>query len=273
MANALQDCVILLGDSLTQRQDVPGNLNEMMNKAYLRKLDVINRGFGGYNSACIWPLMDHIFAPKENAATAQRVRMVTLWLGTNDSVIQPGWAHVPLADFIDHMNHFLRLLTSPTSPYTVADTPLSIVLITPTPPSYLTMDDFKRTIRTMDATREYKDAVLKIGEEWKANESGPENTTGWKIETLDFWEAMMDAAGEEVEEGLAPFYIDGVHYTSAGYNLLWDRLASLIKTKFAGRGLDFEDLSDLPHRTPWVDKVPYSSPEKIPDMMALPKFR
>jgi hypothetical protein len=102
------------------------------------------------------------------------------------------------------MNHFLRLLTSPTSPYTVADTPLSIVLITPTPPSYLTMDDFKRTIRTMDATREYKDAVLKIG---KANESGPENTTGWKIETLDFWEAMMDAAGEEVEEGLAPFYM------------------------------------------------------------------
>jgi hypothetical protein len=121
--------------------------------------------------------------------------------------MQPGWAHAPLADFIDHMNHFLRLLTSPTSPYAVADTPLSIVLITPTPPSYLKMDDFKRTIRTMDATREYKDAVLKIGEEWKTKESDPENTTGWKIETLDFWGAMVDAAGGEVEEGIAPFYM------------------------------------------------------------------
>jgi hypothetical protein len=49
--------------------------------------------------------------------------------------------------------------------------------------------------------------VLKIGEEWKTKESDPENTTGWKIETLDFWGAMVDAAGGEVEEGIAPFYM------------------------------------------------------------------
>jgi lysophospholipase L1-like esterase len=44
---------------------------------------------------------------------------------------------------------------------------------------------------------------------------------------------------------------DGVHFTSAGYRVVWEELSVLIRAKFAGRGLDFEDFDDLPYRVPW----------------------
>lgn len=39
--------------------------------------------------------------------------------------------------------------------------------------------------------------------------------------------------------------------TTAGYTLLWNKLAEVIKTEFKGRGLDWEDENDLPMRIPW----------------------
>jgi hypothetical protein len=46
--------------------------------------------------------------------------------------------------------------------------------------------------------REFRDAALQVGKEWKEKEHSEENKTGWKVEVLDFWSAMVqDAQGEE----------------------------------------------------------------------------
>jgi hypothetical protein len=41
-----------------------------------------------------------------------------------------------------------------------------------------------------------------------------------------------------------------MHLNSTGYRLLWTAMSELIRTKFKGRGLDHDDLDDLPLRAP-----------------------
>jgi hypothetical protein len=113
---------------------------------------------------------------------------------------------VPVSQFTDNLNHILSLLTSPASPYAVADTPLSIVLMTPCPPLVAQQPAEHQAFRSVESTRAFRDAVLEIGREWKVKEAEPGNKIGWRIETLDLWNALAAAAGGE-GDGLAPYYM------------------------------------------------------------------
>ncbi|ORY35767.1 hypothetical protein BCR39DRAFT_512031, partial [Naematelia encephala] len=187
-------------------------LSDGVIEKYSRRLDVINRGFGGYNSEWARPLFDKIFARKEDAAKVPVVRLVTIWFGTNDSVLPVKEQHVPLERFIDNINYFLTSLTSHDSPYAVADTPVSIILITPGPPlhsqmGYSQMAEPKPHFRTIERTGQFRDAVLQIGNDWKLKEKEQNldpRGRGWKVETIDLW-AALEKAGGGLGEGLAPF--------------------------------------------------------------------
>jgi len=134
--------------------------------------------------------------------------------GTNDATLPPLPQSTPLPTFLANLNHFLTSLTSPSSPYAVTDTPVSIILITPPPIVRGMMEVGKRGDRTPERTREFRDAVLKLGSDW--GESGKGRGIGWKVATVDLWGAIMRAAGandegedrgEEEEEGLRPFFM------------------------------------------------------------------
>lgn len=101
-------------------------------------------------------------------------------------------------------------LTSPSSPYAVADTPISIILITPAPivPSLFgDVYDPATAWRVPEVHRQFHDAVVDVGREWKAKEQGEGNKTGWKVETLDLWEALVMDAGGEDDEALEKYYM------------------------------------------------------------------
>lgn len=146
-------------------------------------------------------------------------------VGTNDSVLPGTPQHLSLSDFETNLRTILTNLTSPDSEYAVSETPVSIVLITPAPCLLSQMEETRRTSRSLERTREFRDAVLKIGEEWKDKEleqehagagietghtdgessrEGTREKNRWKIETIDLWEAMVASAGGEGEE-LAPY--------------------------------------------------------------------
>ncbi|OCF38035.1 hypothetical protein I316_00259 [Kwoniella heveanensis BCC8398] len=243
MAATLNDAVVILGDSLTSRQEVPWNLHHHLSEAYRGKLDVLNRGYGGWNTAWIRQLFPKIFAKKEEGEDKPAVRLVTIWLGTNDAALPGHKQHVPLSTFRENMNHFLESLTSPASPYAAAQTPeaLNIVLITPTifnPLQWEADLPEKDKSRSVDVMRTYKDAKGSKGE-------------GWRIQTIDLWEAVMSAnGGKESGAELERFFNDGLHLTTEGYEVLWSRLSRVIKEDFTGRGLDWEDMEDLPFRAP-----------------------
>lgn len=184
---------------------------------------MINRGYGGWNSNGTKVLMDQIFAKKEDSASCPLVRLVTIWLGrfhaspktlidlladmtgTNDSVLPPKDQTVPLETFADNLNSIMLSLTSPTSPYAIADTPLSIILITPGPCLPTMFENYKVKWRTLESTRRFKDAVLALGQIWKERSNEQTGSRGWSIETVDFWKDLVDKAGGEEEE-LRPFF-------------------------------------------------------------------
>ncbi|WVF72892.1 hypothetical protein IAT40_007710 [Kwoniella sp. CBS 6097] len=280
MAATLNDAIVILGDSLTSRQEVPWNLHHHLSEAYRGKLDVLNRGYGGWNTAWIRQLFPKIFAKKAEGSDKPFVRLVTIWLGTNDAALPGHKQHVPLSTFKANMNHFLDSLTSPSSPYAVAQTPeaLNIVLITPTifnPLQWEVDLPEKEKSRTVEVMRTYKDAVLELGREWKKEERDQKTgKEGWKIETIDLWDAVVSAnggrgAGPELER----FFNDGLHLTTEGYEILWTQLRRVIKEQFKGRGLDWENIEDLPFRAPRWEDIDETRPETVTERMRLPACR
>ncbi|ODN87723.1 hypothetical protein L198_06953 [Cryptococcus wingfieldii CBS 7118] len=270
MAKTFMDCAILFGDSLTNRQDVPGSWHEQLSKAYTKKLDILNRGFGGYTSKWARPLFDEVFARKEENAPV--ARLVSIWFGTNDATSLPNPQHNTIQDFQSNLTHFLTSLTSPSSPYAAAQNPraLNIVLITPPPVYAPQMDERGRRERTLERTKEFVDVVKALGAEW-----GPEGREGkgkeWKVGVLDLWGAMEKEVG--LGDGLAPYFIDGIHMTTKGYAVLWRLYVNLIKTDWKGRGLDWKDEQDLPRRAAQFEKIDPNRPESAVELLALPECR
>ncbi|WWC64488.1 uncharacterized protein I303_107098 [Kwoniella dejecticola CBS 10117] len=265
-AASFQDCIILFGDSLTERQDVPQALFERMSQAYARKMDVLNRGFGGFSSTTSLPLFDKIFAKKgENAPV---VRLITLWFGTNDCVNFPNPRATHSSHFKANYEYFLHNLTSPESPYAVSETPVHILLITPPPPYDPQIPEPAKWVRSTERTLEFVDVVKDLGREWKAKEQ----KDGFKIEVLDLWEAMEDRAGG-LGDGLEPFFHDGCHLTSKGYEVLWEEYRKIIKGPWKDCGLDWEDEDGLPKRVPLFKDQDAMREESVIELMALPKCR
>lgn len=125
-------------------------------------------------------------------------------VGTNDAYIHPGSVSTPLPIFLSHMNHFLTSLTSPSSPYSIASTPVSIILITPHPIILHMRPGFHEPgyVPEQDPTRQraFRDAMLELGKERKVREGDERwNKSGWKVEVLNLWEVMLRDAGGEGE--------------------------------------------------------------------------
>jgi len=77
--------------SLMQRCNDPTtpSFGPALQHTYLRRADVINRGFGGYNTEWLLPVLEQQIIPS--------VFNVVLWIiliGTNDSILAPGVNHV-----------------------------------------------------------------------------------------------------------------------------------------------------------------------------------
>lgn len=114
---------------------------------------------------------------------------------------------MPLNEFTSNLNAMLVALTSASSPYAAADTPLSIILITPGPcwPGMFEPDTGRDEWCIPENMKMYRDAVLKVGAEWKMKEEADPRSPKWMIETVDAWGDLVNAAGVE-GEGLRPYF-------------------------------------------------------------------
>ncbi|KAH9252040.1 hypothetical protein BASA81_010022 [Batrachochytrium salamandrivorans] len=100
--------IVLVGDSITQQSQ--GNPSwcanfgksehagwgDMLQAVYARRMDVINRGFSGYNSRWVVDFSDLL-------AGFGKVELYTLFLGANDATAC-GEQHVPLAEYSNNMD-------------------------------------------------------------------------------------------------------------------------------------------------------------------------
>ncbi|KAI5451431.1 hypothetical protein NCC49_001737 [Naganishia albida] len=228
MASHFQDAIVLFGDSLTQAWS-EGSLAHLMSQVYMRKMDVLNRGFGGYTTEWCLPLFKKIFAKKDAQAGLPPVKLVTILFGANDATLPPCAQSLPLEKYIANMNYYVSSLVEPESDYYQPEA--RIVLITPPPlvqsmrlemplPPGIPKEEQGKE-RNLDHTRKFKDACLTIGEEWKARTNG-------RVQVIDYWKVIVDAAGSEQDSDLRPFFTDGLHLTPPGYRLLFDELMQVI---------------------------------------------
>ncbi|WVQ77818.1 hypothetical protein IAR50_007508 [Cryptococcus sp. DSM 104548] len=230
--SAYTDTLMLFGDSLTQALS-DGSFSQRMSEWYLRRADVVNRGFGGYTSEWAIPVFEQVYATKDEReqGKAQNVKLITIWLGANDACLPGTPQHVPVAKYKSNLTHLIKLLTSPSSPYYSPET--KIILVTPPPvctSKWLTSRISKWEFfgqegekpdqnRDQAVAKEYVEGCLAV-----AKEQG--------VEVVDLWGAIAKAAGGEGDEELDPYLYDGVHLTPPAYAILFEEVKKVIVNKF-----------------------------------------
>ncbi|TCD62252.1 hypothetical protein EIP91_007129 [Steccherinum ochraceum] len=236
MAANVQDTIMLFGDSLTEMGSEAGGIVQRLSAVYKRKLDVLNRGFSGYNTRWAIPVLEQILAKKSEQANLPAVRLLTIWFGANDAAVpETHRQHIPLAYYTDNLTKLIRLVKDPSSAHYSPDT--KIVVITPPPVNTEQWAEKKATMdppdnqldRSFEATKAYARAAKEVA----AREG---------VEVVDAWTVLWKAAGE-VEGQLSQFMSDGLHLNENGYEILYNELISVISTKLPE--LHYEKLNDV----------------------------
>ncbi|KAJ7632464.1 SGNH hydrolase-type esterase domain-containing protein [Roridomyces roridus] len=232
MAATVQDAIMLFGDSITQMGWSPGGFGARLTDVYCRRFDVLNRGFGGYNTKWAMPVLERCLEPQQNAP---KIRIFVLWLGANDAAILPSRQHVPLDEYINNIESMVRLVRT-------RDESTKIILVTPPPISEAMWaaqlkenDPAAQLDRKFDTTKEYAQSVVAV-----AAKMG--------VSVVDVWDRIWTAAGAR-QEALSQYLSDGLHLTAAGYAIAYDALMENIKEEHAS--LHYEQVN--PTFPPWPE--------------------
>ncbi|KJA20244.1 hypothetical protein HYPSUDRAFT_203946 [Hypholoma sublateritium FD-334 SS-4] len=220
MAAPIQDVFMLFGDSITQGGWEPGlnGFGQRLTHVYARRLDVLNRGFSGYNTTWGMPVFEQCIA-KASDKYAPRLRMLAIWFGANDACIKPSPQHVPLATFAANLKQMVDMIKSPKSEYYSPTT--RIILISPPPvntharkAALAEREPPMALDREFDITRAYADAVRDV-----AAAEG--------VIFADVWTAIYEAADKD-EVKLDKFLGDGLHLNENGYDVMYKTLIDTI---------------------------------------------
>ncbi|KAI0831773.1 SGNH hydrolase [Trametes gibbosa] len=225
MAANVQDAIMLFGDSLTQGGFEQNGFAAKLAHVYNRKMDVLNRGFSGYNTDWAIPVLEQCLAPTSTAAHAHlpAVRLLVIWFGANDAAPPPKAQHVPLARFRANLEAIVGTVRARESPRFDART--RVVLMTPPPVSTAQRGRAQRAKeppreldRDFEMTRTYAEAVGAVGRELG-------------VPVVDLWGKLYEAAGRD-EVGLERFLTDGLHLNEDGYAIVFEELVKTIKESY-----------------------------------------
>ncbi|KAG0647727.1 Isoamyl acetate-hydrolyzing esterase [Hyphodiscus hymeniophilus] len=242
---------ILLGDSLIQYTSYLTNggyqFGSGLAERCIRRFDVVNRGYSGYNSSQILKILEHLIPSPSCVA----VEFLLILLGSNDACLpftQPP-QHVPLQQYKENIKKIL------THPCVAAHNP-TILLVTPPPINevHLEVEDLKKghpaLTRHQSVTSQYAEAIRELAAEFKDQ----------KLLLVDLSVAMMKKAGRLTPDfveggallgskaagdspGLRSLLVDGLHLTGDGYALFLEEVMVLVADRMAERHADSK---------PWV---------------------
>lgn len=214
------DKLLLLGDSIFELSNDPNlgfGLTPALQNYYSRRLQVINRGFSGYNSTWARALIDPILT-EENAGSA-KVKLAVIFYGSNDSATND-IQRVPIDTYRDN----LRFIAS-----RALDAGAKVILVGPAPLNE-TNTDFLDD-RTTESMKNYGQAAREI-----ANELD--------VGFADLWQAFIRSTGwnegeplpgkldQQSKYSLDDYFTDGLHYTGKGYKVFFNELTAVIKAKY-----------------------------------------
>jgi len=223
------DEFVLFGDSITQgsfSQERGFAMGAALQHDYVRRLDIIARGFSGYNTEQALRVFPHCI-PKPSSS---KMRAITIWLGANDARLPDTGVPAQTVPLDTYKNN-LRTLATHSS---VKEHNPKIILITPPPVNEYALEVHDRAKginfprRVADNTARYADAVREIGKELQ-------------LPVVDVWSAFMKEAGWKQGEPLIgskavpqsdvflSLMYDGLHLGPAGYAVVYNELKKVIR--------------------------------------------
>jgi len=232
--------VIALGDSITQQGSDPesnGWLTQLQYK-YNRKLDILNRGYSGYNSRLVLKHALQDIPPSSNI----KAKLVTIFLGANDAVYDQHQQYVSLDEYKSNLQQLVTYFLN-------RDYDSLILVITPPP---IEVDALtKRNLirhkpldRSNERTGLYAQAALQIA----SNNYDHYNN---RVIGVDLFSALGGGGGGggTTTGDTGKYLSDGLHLNKEGNNELYKLIqTTLDKTRVASDQLNF--------RTPaWIDLI------------------
>ncbi|OJD35059.1 gdsl lipase acylhydrolase family protein [Diplodia corticola] len=222
---ALYEQILLFGDSITQASGESDGFGfaAPLQQAYARRLDVVNRGFNGYNTEKALKVLPRLMPAPDHA----KVRLMTVFFGANDACVPGGSSkqHVCLEAYTQNLRAIcMHECVKAHSP--------ALIIVTPPPVNERKMEPVdilkghNGLQRTAANTKKYADAARKVGEDLK-------------IPVLDLHTIFMQRSPEELED----FMYDGLHLTPQAYKIVVDELMSLIASAYPDQ---------LPDKIPFV---------------------
>ncbi|KAI8647040.1 SGNH hydrolase-type esterase domain-containing protein [Parasitella parasitica] len=214
--------IVLFGDSITQFSFDPElrGFGALLSNVYVRKLDIINRGFSGYNTDWALPILRQLLPThKEQQDQACSIPLMTIFFGANDAALDFSPQHVPLDRFKQNVKEMIDLVRNPQSRY--YNPKLRLILITPPPINELQWKkncDNNVLNRTNKSARSYAECVSEIGRETD-------------VPVADVWSCIMDKVHQQ-QRDLSDFLLDGLHLNANGYRELYDLLMQIISEKY-----------------------------------------
>ncbi|KAL5353923.1 hypothetical protein ACLOAV_000008 [Pseudogymnoascus australis] len=219
---------LLFGDSITQGafdQTKGFALGAQLAHDYMRRLDVINRGFSGYNTTQALAIIEYIFPPP----TTAKIDYMTIFFGANDSCHVGGVSHQHVA-LQTYSENLLAILSHP---LLLAHNPRIVIITTPPVDEYQLPEETRADGRvdrgrSAENARAYAEAGKSVGEALRAE--------GREVVVCDLWSALISRAGwtgEGVLPGslktdknpaFAELLSDGLHFNPAAYRVLYDEL-------------------------------------------------
>jgi len=198
---------------------------------YQQKVDIINRGFSGYNSH--WGLE---LLKRFDDEFPFDIDLVTIYFGSNDSVLPNLGAKSIQIVLVNDFKRYLRDITL----WFKSKGAKNIVIITPGPVDGIAFAISKGEStniinRVNENTIKYVDAAIEIAKEFN-------------VPYINLYEVML----KESPDKWGQYLRDGLHLSSTGNMLLFIELVKIINTHFS----DLQE-SNLPfHATHWADVDP-----------------
>ncbi|CAE7187487.1 hypothetical protein PTNB73_06711 [Pyrenophora teres f. teres] len=227
---------LLFGDSITQEsfsQQRGFGFSAALQNAYIRRLDIVNRGFSGYNTRQALQILPAIVPPPDQA----RIRFMAVFFGANDASLPdaPNKQHIPLDEFKAN----LRAIVS--HPQIQAHDP-RIILVSPAPINehlWWPRDQsngYTSVTRLAATTKIYADAVAELGTElrlpvvnlWEAFMA----KTDFKLGAWKLGDPLPGSLEIAQSDALVELMYDGLHFNPAGYEMLYQEFIKVISARW-----------------------------------------
>nr|AFK37491.1 unknown [Medicago truncatula] len=220
--------IFLFGDSITEDSFSVGGWGASLANHFSRTVDVVLRGYSGYNTRWALKVLERVFPVSKCDGTETDPVALTVFFGANDACLPnrcSGFQHVPLHEYKEN-------LCSIVSSFKKRWPTTHIVLVTPPPIDeearlrYPYVDNPEGLPeRTNEAAGEYARACIAV-----ANEC--------RVPVIDLWTKMQQSPDWKKN-----YLSDGLHLTNGGNQLVFEEVIR----KLRDEGLTLESMAvDLP---------------------------